>query len=84
MLNDLVIASLEPAAGYRFRKPARMTVTLQPVVFKNTETLNQWYRQRKMKIEQGFEAQKVYFKSRDSTCLLDATCNLLDEELNEK
>lgn len=74
VIDDMVIASLDPKAGYRFRKPARMTLSLYPKAFASAADKDRWYRERQRKIEEGYKARELDIEQRGVDCKFDATC----------
>lgn len=84
IVNDTVMASLDPKAGYRFRKPARMMLTLYPRVFASVQDRNRWYNERKRKIDQGYAARKAAIERTGVDCQFDAACYDELEDLDEK
>lgn len=84
IINDIVMASLDPKAGYRFRKPARITLTLYPRAFASIQDRDRWYNARKAKIEQSYKARQIAIEQAGTNCRFDASCHDDLEELEEK
>lgn len=84
LIGGLVMASLDPQTGYRFRKPARMTITLHPREFPSVEDRDIWYNNRKTKIEEGFAARYSDLLQRSVDCKYDSTCLDAEEEFAEE
>lgn len=83
-IGGMVMASLDPQTGYRFRKPARMTITLHPREFHSVEDRDFWYNNRRTKIEEGFAARYSDMLQRSVDCKFDATCLDAEDEFAEQ
>jgi hypothetical protein len=84
VLNDMVMISLDPQAGYRFRKPARMILSIYPRVFDSVEDQSRWFNERKFKIDQSYEYRRRRIEQSGPDCKFDAACNDEFEELDKK
>lgn len=76
-LNDNVIAHLDPKTGYRFRKPAQMTLSLYAKGFKTAADRDRWHNERISRIEKAHEARQKAIENSGIDCKFDAAC--LDE-----
>lgn len=84
VMNDRIMISLDPKPGYRFRKPARMTLTFYSRTFDSVEDRDRWYNQRKTKIEESTKARLLDIERSGPSCRYDSSCGVFEDEINER
>jgi len=84
ILDDMVIAHIDPKPRYRFRKPAQMILTLYPKVFENAADRERWFKARAAMIEKADEARQKYILAQGVDCYSRISCSDVLEEQEEQ
>lgn len=84
IIDEMVIAHLDPKTGYRYRKPARMTLSLYPKMFASHADRERWYNERKSIIEEAHKYRVTYIQQQDVACHSRLTCGDLIEEQDDR